>query len=105
MESELNVWYQDDGTLSDFPDVVLGDFAHLIDLSKEIALFVSCTRCELHFTSGHIDNDVVRKFEALAPGIQVIGDENFNLLGAPILSAGFQTFATDVMEKVNVLLN
>ncbi|KAJ6639200.1 hypothetical protein Bhyg_11942, partial [Pseudolycoriella hygida] len=59
MESELNVWYQDDGTLSDFPDVVLADFAHLIDLSKDIGLIINPSKCELHFASGDVDSDVV----------------------------------------------
>lgn len=105
MVSKLNVWYQDDGTLSDSPDIVLKDFAHLIQLSKEIGLEINPSKCELHFSSGQIDIEVVRKFNILAPGIRVVNDEDFNLLGAPILVPGLEKMASSVFDKVFLMFD
>lgn len=52
LEAELNVWYQDDGTVSDLPHIILNDFAHLIELSNEIGLKINSSKCELFFHSG-----------------------------------------------------
>jgi hypothetical protein len=33
LDSKLNIWYLDDGTLADYPEVVLSDFKKVINLS------------------------------------------------------------------------
>lgn len=65
IESELIVWYQDDGTTSDLAHIVLNDFAHLIELSNDIGLKINPSKCELFFHSGKIDNEVVQKLNSL----------------------------------------
>lgn len=47
MQSELNVWYLDDGTLCDLPDKVLADFKNLIEQSTFLGLDVNPSKCEL----------------------------------------------------------
>lgn len=66
---------------------------------------INSSKCELHFSSGLVNSDVVRKFNALAPGIRVVTNENFNLLGAPILDSGFENMASVVMEKVTLMFD
>jgi hypothetical protein len=34
LDSELNIWYLDDGTSADYPEVVLSDFKKIINLSR-----------------------------------------------------------------------
>jgi hypothetical protein len=36
LDSQLNIWYLNDGTLADYPEVVLSDFKKVINLSQEI---------------------------------------------------------------------
>jgi hypothetical protein len=38
LDSQLNVWYLDDGTLADYTEVVLSDFKEVINLSRKLAL-------------------------------------------------------------------
>jgi hypothetical protein len=33
LDSKLNIWYLDDGTLADYPEVVLSDFKKVIKLA------------------------------------------------------------------------
>jgi hypothetical protein len=44
LDSQLNIWYLDDGILADYPEVVLSDFKKVINLSRKIGL-------ELNFNS------------------------------------------------------
>lgn len=103
IESKLNVWYQDDGTISDLPHIVLNDLAHLIELSNDIGLKINPSKCELFFHSGTIADEIVQKFNSLAPGIKIVSAENFNLLGAPILDEGFDNMALPIIEKVKTM--
>jgi hypothetical protein len=43
LNSELNIWYLDDGTLADYPEVVLSDFKKVINLSRKIGLELNLT--------------------------------------------------------------
>lgn len=47
----------------------------------------------------------MQKFEILAPGIRVTDNENFNLLGDPILESGFRNFSKVIMEKFSLLFD
>jgi hypothetical protein len=38
LDSQLNIWYLDDGTLADYPEVDLSDFKKVMNLSREIWL-------------------------------------------------------------------
>jgi hypothetical protein len=47
LDSELNIWYLDDGTLADYPEVVLSDFKKVINLSRKIGLELNFNKCEI----------------------------------------------------------
>lgn len=69
LNSGLNIWYLDDGSLGDHLDVVLNDFILLNALSKEIGLDINPSKCEIFFCFGEVDYDVLRKFQSVAPGM------------------------------------
>jgi hypothetical protein len=52
LNSELNIWYLDDGTLADYPEVVLSDFKKVINLSRKIGLELNFNKCEIFSCSG-----------------------------------------------------
>jgi hypothetical protein len=47
LDSQMNIWYLDDGTLADYPEVVLSDFKKVINLSQEIGLELNFNKCEI----------------------------------------------------------
>lgn len=105
IESDLNLWYLDDGTLCDVPEVVLEDFHQLIQLSKERGLEVNPSKCEIYFCSGVVDTEILRKFQEIAPGIRVINEENLCLLGAPIFESAFTTVASSFLNTADVMFD
>jgi hypothetical protein len=66
---ELNVWYLDNATLADKPEIVLNDLYQIINLAAEIGLNVNTAKCELFFCSHKIDEDMKSQFETACPGI------------------------------------
>jgi hypothetical protein len=36
--SQLNIWYLDDGTLADYPEIVFSNFKKIINISRKISL-------------------------------------------------------------------
>lgn len=47
MNSELNTWYLDEGTLADEPNQVLEDFKKLIEMSDDLGLKINNDKCEI----------------------------------------------------------
>jgi hypothetical protein len=70
LDSQMNIWYLDDGTLADYPEVVLSDFKKVINLSQEIGLELNFNKCEIFCCSGDTDLKVIKEFQNLAPGIK-----------------------------------
>jgi hypothetical protein len=55
LDSQLNIWYLDDGTLADYPEVVLSDFKKVINLSRKIGLELNFNKSEFFCCSGDTD--------------------------------------------------
>jgi hypothetical protein len=45
LDSQLNIWNLNDGTLADYPEVVLSDFKKVINLSRKIGLELNFNKC------------------------------------------------------------
>jgi hypothetical protein len=90
LNSELNIWYLDDGTLADYPEVVLSDFKKVINLSRKIGLELNFNKCEIFSCSGDTDLKVIKEFQNLAPGIKICDRGSLSLLGSPIFDQGFK---------------
>jgi hypothetical protein len=88
LDSQLNIWYLHDGTLADYPEVVLSDFKKVINLSQEIGLELNFNKCEIFCCSGDTDLKVIKEFQNLAPGIKICDRESLSLLGSPIFNQG-----------------
>jgi hypothetical protein len=52
LDSQLNIWYLDDETLTDYPEVVLSDFKNVINLSRKCGLELNFNKCEIFCCSG-----------------------------------------------------
>ncbi|KAF2899322.1 hypothetical protein ILUMI_06853 [Ignelater luminosus] len=105
LKSELNVFYLDDGTLSDDPEVVLSDFMNIIDRSQELGLQVNPMKCELYFCSGEVDTNILTCFQDVAPGIKAVSKQNLSLLGAPVFEEVFLEFTTEKFKSLETMIN
>jgi hypothetical protein len=105
LDSELNIWYLDDGTLPDYPEVVLSDFKKVINLSRKIGLELNFNKCEIFNCSGDTDLKVIKEFQNLAPGIKICDRESLSLLGSPIFDQGFKNTVEKTIITVENLLN
>jgi hypothetical protein len=105
LDSQMNIWYLDDGTLADYPEVVLSDFKKVINLSQEIGLELNFNKCEIFCCSGDTDLKVIKEFQNLAPGIKIGDRESLSLLGSPIFDQGFKNTVEKTIITVENLLN
>jgi hypothetical protein len=105
LDSQMNIWYLDDGTLADYPEVVLSDFKKVINLSQEIGLELNFNKCEIFCCSEDTDLKVIKEFQNLAPGIKICDRESLSLLGSPIFDQGFKNTVEKTIITVENLLN
>jgi hypothetical protein len=102
LDSQLNIWYLDDGTLADYPEV-LSDFKKVINLSRKIGL-ENFNKSEFFCCSGDTDLKVIKEFQNLAPGIKICDRGSLSLLGSPIFDQGFKnTFEKSIITVENLL--
>jgi len=87
LESELNIWYLDDGTLGGPPDVVLSDLQKIIEFSSRLGLSLNFSKCEVMILGTENKQEVFDRFNELAPGI-VLKENEIDLLGAPLTDSG-----------------
>jgi hypothetical protein len=106
LDSQMNIWYLDDGTLADYPEVVLSDFKKVINLSQEIGLELNFNKCEIFCCSGDTDLKVIKEFnQNLALGIKICDRESLSLLGSPIFDQGFKnTVEKTIITVENTLI-
>jgi hypothetical protein len=105
LDSELNIWYLDDGTLADYPEVVLSDFKKVINLSRKIGLELNFNKCDIFCCSGDTDLKIIKEFQNLAPGIKICDRGSLSLLGSPIFDQGFKNTIEKTIITVENLLN
>jgi hypothetical protein len=105
LDSQLNIWYLGDGTLADYPEVVLSDFKKVINLSRKIGFELNFNKCEIFCCSGDTDLKVIKEFQNVAPGIKICDQGSLSLLGSPILEQGFKYSVEKTIITVENLLN
>jgi len=86
LQSELNVWYLDDGSLADNPEIVLKNLEKIVNIGNSLGLQLHFSKCEMAVLGGNEreETEILKKFSSLAPGIQSINSPDATLLGAPI---------------------
>jgi hypothetical protein len=90
LDFQLNFWYLDDGTLADYPEVVLSDFKKVTNLSRKIGLELNLNKCEIFCCSGDTNLKVIKEFQNLATGIKIWDRGSLSLLGSPFFDQGFK---------------
>ena len=87
MVSQFNVWYLDDGNLSDDYRTVLEDLKRIIASADEYGLSLEKTKCYLIFLGNCTESSKKRikaLFDEICPGIKVEDRENLEILGSPM---------------------
>uniref|UniRef100_A0A8D8WTR2 Reverse transcriptase domain-containing protein n=1 Tax=Cacopsylla melanoneura TaxID=428564 RepID=A0A8D8WTR2_9HEMI len=103
LKSKLNLWYLDDGSICDKPDIVLSDFEKIIFEASKIGLKVNPSKCELYFC-GEPNLELLRRFQTIAPGILVKSKNDLELLGSPIFDDSVITFTSKKFEKIETMI-
>ncbi|KAL1446882.1 hypothetical protein WDU94_010923, partial [Cyamophila willieti] len=106
LKSHINLWYLDDGTLCDSPDIVLEDFKTIISGARELGLEINSSKCEIFFCDDQlpVPLDVITSFQIIAPGIRIVEKDELEMLGSPIFEGGVEVFAKKKFEKINILI-
>jgi hypothetical protein len=105
MISELNIWYLDDATLADTPEIVLNDLRNLIELAAEIGLKVNTDKCEIFFNSKNEDTSIIQQFEKHCPGIRIVSSSDLQLLEAPIFEEAYIQQFRIKEQKIKLLIS
>jgi hypothetical protein len=91
MRSEVNLWYYDDGTIADKPDIVLEDVGKVLAFTSTSGLELNFAKCEAFCPDG-IDMDLRTEIESLLPGVKYPDKQSFELLGSPIFEEAIPTY-------------
>ena len=94
LESKINLWYLDDGNLSDDYRIVLKDLKKVVEAEKTLGLKIKPTKCEMIFPGDITEkrqSTVLTSFQKLCPGIKTPRKMN--------LSFFVHRSAADLLEK------
>ena len=106
MVSQYNVWYLDDGNLSDDYRTVLEDLKRIIASADEYGISLEKTKCYLIFL-GNCTESSKKRFKALfdeiCPGIKVEDRENLEILGSPMGASARRDLLNEKMIELQKL--
>ena len=106
MVSQYNVWYLDDGNLSDDYRTVLEDLKRIIASADEYGLSLGKTKCYLIFFGNCTESSKKRikaLFDEICPGIKVEDRENLEILGSPMGASARQDLLNKKMIELQKL--
>ena len=105
VDTELNVWYLDDGTIGDSPEKVFTCLQRLVNDLGEVGLVVNREKCELLMLNHTEEESIITRdlFEGLMPGLRVVPVEDSNLLGAPLMERGIPAAVAEKREDLERL--
>ena len=87
MESKINLWYLDDGNLSDDYRTVLKDLKKIVDAEKTLGLKIKPTKCEIFFLGDVTEKRrlaILTAFQKICPGIKTPTKDELIILGSPL---------------------
>lgn len=93
IDTELNVWYLDDGTLGDVPEKVVACVSSLVDRLRGAGLEINGQKCQLTILQ-HTREEAVETtemFRALLPEVEIVPESGATLLGAPLSEEGLES--------------
>ncbi|KAL0841226.1 hypothetical protein ABMA28_014960 [Loxostege sticticalis] len=103
LNSKLNVWYLDDGTIAGDASTVLSDLHLIINQFSNIGLELNFSKCELFIPDAKFSPDqlsqLITKFSSIAPNIKIVDQKTLRLLGAPIFDDAIPIFIQEQICK------
>ena len=104
-QSELNVWYLDDGTLAGDTETVLADYQMILGAGSELGLNVNPSKCELCLLEPQSSEclNALEAFSNLTNGVRLISKEDLTLLGAAILPEAIDSMLIPKREKLKLM--
>ncbi|XP_021953585.1 uncharacterized protein LOC110850460 [Folsomia candida] len=92
VETELNLWYLDDGAMGDPPENVLAALATVARMSGEVGLHLNTEKCEVGILGAEREEaiDILLQFQQVAPGIQLMSPDSAMLLGSPLTNEALE---------------
>ena len=105
MKSEGNIWYLDDSTLCGDAKSVISDFEKIKKASTTLGLEVNLKKCELVIVDqqSQENTDLLNNFCNENPDIKRIGQEELNLLGAPVMPESIEKVLTSKLESLKLM--
>ncbi|XP_061718384.1 uncharacterized protein LOC133525958 [Cydia pomonella] len=102
LNSKLNVWYLDDGTLGGDSQTVLADLLQIKNKFKDIGLELNFNKCELYISDNvgsSSASQIIQNFNNIAPTIKNISKDSLHLLGAPIFNEAIPPLLSKSISK------
>ena len=87
VKSDLNVWYLDDGCISDDPQTVLSNAAIIRNGLSSVGLEINNSKCELlivNNTTSQGGSETIKFFQEEFPSISIPPPNLWQLLGSPL---------------------
>ncbi|XP_072947725.1 uncharacterized protein [Epargyreus clarus] len=106
LNSKLNMWYLDDGTLGGDATGVFEDFNYLLNALKSIGLELNFSKCELFISEMLPATEreiVLNKFYSLSPDLKIVDKKSLRLLGSPVLEDSIPPFFDELLSKFDIV--
>ncbi|XP_055351591.1 uncharacterized protein LOC129597910 [Paramacrobiotus metropolitanus] len=102
LNTELNAWFLDDGTMGGAPATVADCFSRITERARAIGLQVNEAKCELFVFGGTLDSqrNVTAEFIDRFPRLRILSASTLSLLGAPVLD---EAIGPLLIEKASTL--
>ncbi|XP_021957065.1 uncharacterized protein LOC110853130 [Folsomia candida] len=102
LDTELNAWYLDDGTIADTPETVLAALEKVSRMGEEVGLYLNHNKYEVGVLGADDDTitQIFQEFQNFAPGIQLITRENATLLGSPLTNEAMEAVLAAKTEQL-----
>ena len=104
LESEVNLWYLDDGTIIGTAWSVLSDYKKIKDASKSLGLEVNPGKCKILLIRPKEDDiSTIANFRELAPEIREISMDNLTMLGSSIMREAIDGVLQSKLESFQLM--
>lgn len=104
LQSKLNEWYLDDGSIGDSIDTVIADIKTIKTLSEEVGLTLNTSTCEA-LCMKPLSELEIKKLNEVLPGILITPPEEFCLLGAPLTLNGIPSAIANKTKAISLLIS
>ena len=108
LNSEINLWYLDDGILAGDPETVLSDLKLLTNSCSDIGLKINLSKYEFSFIKKFINYQIPFEFQSTINNLKYTSIENLSILGCPFSPAETEKvlnnkieFFTKISEKLS----